>query len=110
MVVFEFIRTPDGEYVFLEGNPRCGAGVQLVVEAGMNVCQQAVDVLVLGKRPTPTLDYPVGMACKWYSGSTVASCLREPRTLRAVGERARKLFGPTRPGPTVTTSSMMAPP
>lgn len=102
VVVFEFIRTPEGEYVFLEGNPRCGAAVQLVVEAGMNVCQQAVDVLVLGKRPTPTLDYPVGMACKWWSGSSLTSCFRKPRTVRAVRQRARALFGPYKPGPTVT--------
>ncbi len=101
VVVFEFIRTPEGEYYFLEGNPRCGAAVQLVVEAGMNVCQQAVDVLVRGERPTPTLDYPVGMACKWYSPTAIVSCFRKPRTVAAVRERGRRLFGPYPPGPTI---------
>jgi predicted ATP-grasp superfamily ATP-dependent carboligase len=102
VIVFEFIRTPDGRYVFLEGNPRVGAAVQCVIEGGMNVCQQAVDILVRGIEPPPTLDYPAGMACKWYCPASVKMCFREPRGLTNIAARAKAMFGPYRPGPTVT--------
>lgn len=102
VIVFEFIKRPDGGYVFLEGNPRVGAAVQCVIEAGMNVCQQAVEIIALGQEPVPTLEYPVGMACKWYCPTAVKMCFREPRRLDTVRARARGMFGRYRPGPTVT--------
>jgi biotin carboxylase len=102
VIVFEFIKRPDGTYAFLEGNPRCGAAVQCVVQGGMNVCEQAVRVLALDEQPEPTLPYPVGMACKWYCPTSVSMCFREPRTRALVAERARGMFGRYRPGPTVT--------
>lgn len=102
IIVFEFIKTPDGRYLFLEGNPRCGAAVQCVIEAGMNVCQQAIEIVVAETTPAATLDYPVGMACKWYCPTAVKMCFREPRSLPAVKARARSMFGRYRPGPTVT--------
>jgi predicted ATP-grasp superfamily ATP-dependent carboligase len=102
VIVFEFIKRPDGTYAFLEGNPRVGAAVQCVIEGGMNVCQQAVEIIALGRDPVPTLDYPVGMACKWYCPTAVKMCFREPRTRESVLTRARGMFGRYRPGPTVT--------
>jgi predicted ATP-grasp superfamily ATP-dependent carboligase len=102
IIVFEYIKTPDGRYLFLEGNPRCGAAVQCVIEAGMNVCQQAIEIFVDGTEPEPTLAYPAGMACKWYCPTAVKMCFREPRTRSAVIDRAKGMFGRYRPGPTVT--------
>jgi biotin carboxylase len=102
VIVFEFIKRPDGSYAFLEGNPRVGAAVQCVIAAGMNVCQQAVEIIALGQEPAPTLEYPVGMACKWYCPTAVKMCFREPRTLDAVRTRAHGMFARYRPGPTVT--------
>jgi len=102
VIVFEFIKRPDGTYAFLEGNPRVGAAVQCVIEGGMNVCRQAVEIIALGREPAPTLDYPVGMACKWYCPTAVKMCFREPRTRESVRTRAGGMFGRYRPGPTVT--------
>jgi predicted ATP-grasp superfamily ATP-dependent carboligase len=102
VIVFEFIKRPDGTYAFLEGNPRVGAAVQCVIEGGMNVCRQAVEIIAFGNEPAATLDYPVGMACKWYCPTAVKMCFRAPRTLESVRTRARGMFGRYKPGPTVT--------
>lgn len=100
-VVSEFIRTPEGRYVYLEGNPRFGAALQLIVEAGMNLCQQSLDVFT-GATPDTTLDYPVGMAVKWYSAEAFAICVRKPRAPKAIAARTKSVFLPYRPGPTVS--------
>ncbi len=100
-VVSEFIRTPEGRYVYLEGNPRFGAALQLIVEAGMNLCEQTVEIFT-GRTPEPTLDYPVGMAVKWYSAEAFSICLRKPRTAAAIRDRAKAVFLPYRPGPTIS--------
>ncbi len=100
-VVSEFIRTPEGRYYYLEGNPRFGAALQLIVEAGMNICQQSLDVFT-GAAPDETLDYPVGMAVKWYSAEALAICLREPRRPGAIAARTKSVFLPYRPGPTIS--------
>ena len=68
----------------------------------MNVCRQAVEIIAFGKEPAATLDYPVGMACKWYCPTALKMCFREPRTRESVRTRAQGMFGRYRPGPTVT--------
>jgi len=100
-VVSEFLRTPEGRYYYLEGNPRFGAALQLIVEAGMNICQQSLDIFT-GAAPAETLDYPVGMAVKWYSAEALAICLRKPRTTSAIAARTKSVFFPYRPGPTIS--------
>lgn len=100
-VLLEFLKDAEGRFYLIDGNPRVWASTALTVAAGMNVCQQAVDALVLGREPSPVTDYRVGLTVRWLSGS-VASCFRRPRRPGAVWRRLRLLLAPRRPSTTFT--------
>jgi ATP-grasp domain-containing protein len=90
--LFEFIRKPDGRPVLLECNPRVWGSTQLTVAAGLNVCQQAVDLFVHRRSPEPVHDYFVGLVWKWLTLGSLASCIR-PGDPAAGLARARQLLG-----------------
>lgn len=99
-LLVDFVRDASGRFLLLECNPRIWGMVELTIRAGMNICQQAIDTLALGKEVPERLEYPVGMTFKWLAPHVVLSCLRPPR--RASLPRLRRILLPCRPGPTVT--------
>ncbi len=101
-VLLEFLRDEDGHFHLIDGNPRVWASTELTVAAGMNVCQQAVDIFVLGNEPPAVTEYKVGLTLRWISAGSIAVCLRRPRTPRAVWSRLRLLLAPARPATTFT--------
>ena len=102
LVLLEFLRDEEGGFHLIDGNPRVWASTELTVAAGMNVCQQAVDILVLGKEPPAVTEYKVGLTLRWLSAGSIACCLRRPRRPRAVWSRLRLLLAPRRPATTFT--------
>ena len=94
---FNFFLDRDGRYLLADCNPRVWGSTELAVAAGVNVCQQAVDVMVLGRRLEPRSDYRVGLASKWITPGTVQQCLRKPRTPRAIFSRVASLVDPRQP-------------
>jgi hypothetical protein len=97
---FNFFLDPDGRYLLSDCNPRVWGSTELAVAAGVNVCQQAVDVMVVGRRLEPREGYRVGLASKWITPGTVQQCLRKPRTPRAVFSRVWSLVDPRQPSVT----------
>jgi hypothetical protein len=94
---FNFIRDEAGRYLLTDCNPRVWGSTELAVAAGVNVCQQAVDVLVLGRRLEPQSGYRVGLVSRWFTPGSVLQCFRKPRTPRAVARRMWSLVDPRRP-------------
>ena len=94
---FNFFLDADGRYLLADCNPRVWGSTELAVAAGVNVCQQAVDVMVLGRRLEPRDGYRVGLASKWVTPGTLKQCLRKPRTPRAILARAWSLVDPRQP-------------
>lgn len=94
---FNFFLGGDGHYLLADCNPRVWGSTELAVAAGVNVCQQAVDVMVLGRRLEPRSDYRVGLASKWITPGTLQQCLRKPRTPRAILSRVASLVDPRQP-------------
>jgi hypothetical protein len=68
----------------------------------LNICQQAVDIFVLGKEVPQETDYEVDMVCKWLTPGTLARCFRRPRTPSAIASRLGMLLAPNRKGRTIT--------
>jgi hypothetical protein len=101
-VLLEFLRDEDGRFYLIDGNPRVWTSTELTVAAGMNVCQQAVDIFVRGKEPPAVTEYRVGLTLRWISAGAIAVCLRRPRTPSAVWSRLRLLLAPRRPSTTFT--------
>ena len=97
---FNFFLDADGRYLLSDCNPRVWGSTELAVAAGVNVCQQAVDVMVLGRRLEPRDGYRVGLASKWITPGTVQQCLRKPRTPRAIFARVWSLVDPLQPSVT----------
>ncbi|MCC6222811.1 MAG: ATP-grasp domain-containing protein [Thermoleophilia bacterium] len=100
-VNFEFIRDRAGRYHMLEANPRLWGSTELAVAAGLNVPQQALEVLALGRPLVAQEGYSVGMRSRWLTLGSLAACLRRPRTPRQLGGRLWLLLGPYR-GPAVS--------
>ena len=94
---FNFFLDGEGRYLLADCNPRVWGSTELAVAAGVNVCQQAVDVMVLGRRLEPRSDYRVGLASKWITPGTLRQCLRKPRTPRAIFSRVASLVDPRQP-------------
>jgi predicted ATP-grasp superfamily ATP-dependent carboligase len=94
-VLFEFIRGPDGP-VLIESNPRVWGSTQLTVAAGLNVCQQALEVFALGRHVPEVTDYEADLVWKWLSLGTVARSFGRPRRPVEIARRAGLVFG--RPG------------
>ena len=101
-VLLEFLCTDDGRYFLIDANPRVWSSTDMTVAAGMNVCQQAVDIFVLERDPDPVTEYQVGLTMRWLSPPAAALCFRQPRTFNAVGSRLSALLAPARPGRTIT--------
>jgi hypothetical protein len=97
---FNFFLDGEGEYLLADCNPRVWGSTELAVAAGVNVCQQAVDVMVLGRRLEPQNGYRVGLASKWITPGTVQQCLRRPRTPRTIFARTWSLVDPRQPSVT----------
>jgi hypothetical protein len=97
---FNFFHAADGRYLLSDCNPRVWGSTELAVAAGVNVCQQAVDVMVVGRRLEPRDGYRVGLASKWITPGTVQQCLRRPRTPRAIFARVWSLVDPRQPSVT----------
>jgi hypothetical protein len=94
---FNFMLDADGRYLLTDCNPRVWGSTELAVAAGVNVCQQAVDVMVLGRRLEPQSGYRVGLVSRWLTPGSVLQCFRRPRTPRAVARRMWSLVDPRRP-------------
>lgn len=101
-VLLEFLRDREGEFHLIDGNPRVWTSTALTVAAGMNVCQQAVEALVLGRKPAPVSGYRVGLTLRWLSAGSIASCFRRPRRPGAIWWRLGVLLAPRRPSTTFT--------
>lgn len=101
-VLLEFLRDEDGRFYLIDGNPRVWSSTELTVAAGMNVCQQAVDIFVRGSEPPAVTEYKVGLTLRWLSAGSIAVCVRRPRAPRAVWSRLRLLLAPRRPATTFT--------
>jgi hypothetical protein len=101
-ILLEFIRDSRGGYHLLDGNTRVWGSTELAVAAGLNICQQAVDIFVLGKELPQETDYEVDMVCKWLTPGTLARCFRHPRTPSAIASRLGMLLAPNRKGRTIT--------
>lgn len=97
---FNFILDTHGRYLLIDCNPRVWGSTELAVAAGVNVCQQAVDVMVLGQRLPLQEGYRVGLVSKWLTAGSVMRCFGRPRTPKAIVSRLGTLVDP-RP-PTVT--------
>jgi hypothetical protein len=94
---FNFFLDRAGTYLLTDCNPRVWGSTELAVAAGVNVCQQAVDVMVLGRRLEPQSGYRVGLASKWLTPGTLQQCFRKPRTPGAIYSRVASLVDPRRP-------------
>jgi hypothetical protein len=94
---FNFILDGEGRYLLTDCNPRVWGSTELAVAAGVNVCQQAVDVLVLGRRLQPQREYRVGLVSRWLMPGSVLQCFRKPRTPAAIARRMWTLIDPRRP-------------
>jgi ATP-grasp in the biosynthetic pathway with Ter operon len=68
--LFEFIRGPGGHPVLLEVNARVWGSTQLTVAAGLNVCEQAIDIFVRDRPAEPLTEYEVGLRWKWLTPGT----------------------------------------
>lgn len=97
---FNFILDEHGRYLLTDCNPRVWGSTELAVAAGVNVCQQAVDVMVLGRRLPVQEGYRVGLVSKWLTPGSVVRCFAKPRTPRAVLSRLATLVDPRRPSVT----------
>jgi biotin carboxylase len=97
---FNFILDERGRYLLTDCNPRVWGSTELAVAAGVNVCQQAVDVMVLGRRLPVQEGYRVGLVSKWITPGSVMRCFDKPRTLGAVGSRLGALVDPRHPSVT----------
>jgi predicted ATP-grasp superfamily ATP-dependent carboligase len=86
-----------GRYFLIDFNPRIWGSTELAVAAGVNVCQQAVDVMAFGRRVKPTDGYRVGLVSKWLTAGSFARCFRRPRSPRAIAFRLWSLLDPRRP-------------
>jgi biotin carboxylase len=101
-LLLEFLKDSEGAFHLIDGNPRVWSSTTLTVAAGMNVCQQAVDVFVLGRTPEAITDYRVGLTIRWVTPGAIVSCFRRPRRPRAVWGRLGTLLAPRRPSSTLT--------
>jgi biotin carboxylase len=97
---FNFMLDDRGRYLLTDCNPRVWGSTELAVAAGVNVCQQAVDVMVLGRRLQPQTDYRVGLVSRWFTPGTVVQCFRKPRTPRKILARVSSLVDPRPPAVT----------
>jgi hypothetical protein len=89
--LFEFIRKPDGRAVLLECNPRVWGSTQLTVAAGLNICQQALDLFLHRHSPPAAQDYTVGLVWKWLTLGSLLSCV-SPGDPAAGRARAKALL------------------
>lgn len=94
---FNFFLDSEGRYLLTDCNPRVWGSIELAVAAGVNACQQAVDVMVLGRRLDPQSGYRVGLTSKWITPGTLQQCFRKPRTPHAISVRIASLVDPRRP-------------
>lgn len=92
----ECIRTKDGTYVPLDGNPRVWGSTHLSVALGQNIPQLAVDVFTTGNVPEVGSDYPAGTLLRWKTAGSIAMCFRPPRSAGAIGRRLGLLVKPRR--------------
>ncbi|MFN8222424.1 MAG: ATP-grasp domain-containing protein [Gaiellales bacterium] len=92
----ECIRTRDGTYVPLDGNPRVWGSTHLSVALGQNIPQLAVDVFTKGDVPAIGANYPAGVLLRWKTVGSVAMCFRPPRSPGAVARRLNLLLMPRR--------------
>ena len=91
---FNFFLDEAGRYLLTDCNPRVWGSTELAVAAGVNVCQQAVDVMVLGRRLEPQSSYRVGLASKWITPGTCSNAFagRALRARSSLGSRASSIL------------------
>jgi ATP-grasp domain-containing protein len=94
---FNFILDKEGRYLLTDCNPRVWGSIELAVAAGVNACQQAVDVMAHGRRLQPEDGYRVGLVSKWLTPGSLTRCFHRPRSLRAITSRLWRIFDPRRP-------------
>jgi predicted ATP-grasp superfamily ATP-dependent carboligase len=98
----EFMRNEDGRAWLIEANPRVWGSTELTIAGGLNVAQQALEILALGNDVEAVSDYAVGLRARWLTPGSFAACFRSPRTPSAVRERLALLVGPRDGHPTIT--------
>ncbi len=99
---FDFIKGPRG-YALIECNPKIWGTTELTVKAGLNVCQQLVDLFVLEKDLPPCPGYRVGLVYKWIFPECVWAWFLPPRQPRAIWRRMVKTLRRYPPGPAITS-------
>ncbi len=99
---FDFVRTPRGEYYLLECNPKFWGTTELTVKAGLNVCQQALDIFLYRKRPPTPPPYQVGLVYKYLVPECLYAWTRPPRSWSRVRRRLACTLRRYHPGPTIT--------
>ena len=82
----EFIQQPDGEYQFLEINPRAWAAIRAADDCGVPLLRLFVDYL-LGRQPSPPKSFPDGQECTLFP-AFLAARLRAGAFPRAADLRA----------------------
>jgi predicted ATP-grasp superfamily ATP-dependent carboligase len=92
----ECIRTKEGAYVPLDGNPRVWASTHLAVALGQNMPQLALDVHTTGEVPTLTTSFPAGTLLRWKTPGSLARCFRKPRSVAKIAHRLNLLLMPRR--------------
>lgn len=93
VLLFDFIRDPEGRYYLLECNPKFWGTTQLTIDAGLNVAQNLIDLFVLN-RELPRQDrYQEGLLYKWWVPDCVFHWFQHPpRTLGQIASRIAKTF------------------
>ena len=89
--MFEFIkRTGDGKFFLIECNPKIWGTTDLTIKAGLNIVQDAIDLIVLGK-PVKSKPYEKGLLYKWVFPECVSSMvLKKPRGIKTFVQEYKK--------------------
>ncbi len=100
---FDFIRDQKGNFYLLECNPKIWGTTELTVRAGLNVCQQALEIFLYRRRPSPPPPYRVGLVYKYLVPECLYAWSRPPLTWSRLRRRVAKTLKRYPPGPTITS-------
>lgn len=92
LALFDFIKTPDGQYYLLEVNPKVWGTTYLTTMAGLNMVQALVDLFVLNKPIIDENDYEKGVLYRWLFPECIAAWTLAPRKPKAMLKRIHTTF------------------
>lgn len=89
--MFEFIRRKsDGKFFLIECNPKIWGTTDLTIQAGLDIVQDAIDLLV-SNRAVKEKSYTVGLLYKWIFPECVSSMiLKKPRGFKTFVSEYKK--------------------